>query len=1065
MSARRIFGREARVNQSGLVRRIAGVLVCCVLCAVPVFGQSVDTGVLGRVSDASGGVIPGASVTIRNVATGIEQQVVTGSDGAFQVRYLGPGEHVANVALSGFRTERRTFTLRVGQMIRLDVNLQVGDLATSVEVVATGQLIETQSGVTGNVVTSETLANLPLSGRNFTSLGNLTAGVVASGTQFRASGARGMYQQVSFDGVSATNNRGNNLFMYPSVDAVEEFKVQATNYTAEYGGHAGANVQLQLKSGSNNFRGSVFEYVRNDALDARNFFAPAPSPKPQLDRHQFGGVIGGPIRRNKTFFMFSYEGVRETRESVAQTNYLTEEMRRGDFSGVSGVIRDPFTGLAFPGNIIPSNRLDPLAVSLINKYQPLPNQSGANNFRGLSLNEDTTNQFITRVDHVLSPRQKIFGHYLYQGKDNPSTPVNPEFPVARLFNNHSVALQHVTTWSAHVLNEVRFGYMRGDLNRLSPRRLTGFSVEKDLGISGMLVGGPGGRPPNELEIGFPSISISGFNGFGDGTGGEGIDKSQTYQFVNNLTVIRGSHGLKIGADVRRLMGDATSVNSPFGAIDFTRDITGNAVAAFMMGYPRTARTPEGIPIGGIRQWRYGFYLQDDWRVKSRLTLNLGLRYDHNRIPVDVNGASRTLRFDLDPSGPVLWPKPGEVVSEGLYINTQRHWAPRLGFALQLSDKAVVRGGYGVFNMALHLDNINTLGTNPPTASVQVTNPSLNPIATLGNPLPAALVPAITIFNVTSAEVDRNHRDGYYQNWNVAAGYELSPTSVLEVRYVGSWGSHLDSSLTNFNSPDPDPTASALNLQARRPYPAFGRIRMWVTDGESRYHSLQSEYKQRGPWGLDLTAAYTLSTLRDNQQGGLNASRARRQNPRDLSAEWGPSADDIRNRLVIGYVWEIPFGSGLTGVTGALVKGWQFSGIATFQSGSPIFISQDGDALNTDSEDIRPNLVSGEDPNLSGSERSISKWFNTAAFTRATVTYGDSQRNPVVGPGRKVVDMSLAKSFPMTHGHRLQFRWEVFNALNTVNWNNPNGVLGNSNFGIISGAAAAREMQVSLKYLF
>lgn len=211
MSARRIFGREARVNQSGLVRRIAGVLVCCVLCAVPVFGQSVDTGVLGRVSDASGGVIPGASVTIRNVATGVEQQVVTGSDGAFQVRYLGPGEHVANVALSGFRTERRTFTLRVGQMIRLDVNLQVGDLATSVEVVATGQLIETQSGVTGNTVTSETLANLPITGRNFTSLGNLTAGVVASGTQFRASGARGMYQQVSFDGVSATNNRGNNL--------------------------------------------------------------------------------------------------------------------------------------------------------------------------------------------------------------------------------------------------------------------------------------------------------------------------------------------------------------------------------------------------------------------------------------------------------------------------------------------------------------------------------------------------------------------------------------------------------------------------------------------------------------------------------------------------------------------------------------------------------------------------------------------------------------------------------------------------------------------------------------
>jgi outer membrane receptor protein involved in Fe transport len=1038
-------------------------MTCCLSLVAPLAAQSVDTGVLGTVSDGSGSLVPGATVIVRNVATGVEQSVVTGPEGTFQVRYLSPGQYSAQVALSGFRTERRTFALRVGQMIRLEIAMQVGDLAESVEVVAEGQLIETQSGVTGNVVTSGTMQNLPISGRNFTSLGNLTAGVVASGTQFRASGARGMYQQVSFDGVSATNNRGNNLFMYPSIDAVEEFKVQATNYTAEYGGHAGANVQLQLKSGTNSFHGSVFEYLRDDALDARNYFSPAPNPKPQLERNQFGGVIGGPLRRNRTFFMFSYEGVRENQENVAQTSFLTEAMRQGDFSGVSGVIRDPLTGLAFANNIIPANRLDPVAVALINAYQPLPNQTGANNFRGLTLSEDKTDQYITRIDHVISPRQKVFGHYLYQGRDNPTTPINPNFPVARLFDNHSVAAQHVTTWSARLLNEFRFGYMRGDLQRLSPRVGTGFSIEEDLGIQGMRVGGPSGRPFTDIEVGFPTITIQGFNGFGDSTGGEAIDKSQTYQFVNNLTILRGGHGFKVGADVRRLLGDATSVNSPFGAIDFTRDITGNAAAAFMMGYPRTARTPEGIPIGGIRQWRVGFYVQDDWRVKPRLTLNLGLRYDHNFVPVDVNGVSRTLRFDLDPSGPVLWPGPGEVASDGLYINKHRHWAPRLGFAYQLTDRAVVRGGYGVFNMALHLDNINTLGTNPPNASVQITNPTLNPIATLANPLPASLLPTNTIFNVTSAEVDRNHRDGYYQNWNVAGAYQFSRSSVIEVRYVGARGSNLDSSLTNFNSPDPDPAASALALQSRRPYPAFGRIRMWVTDGESRYHSLQSEFKQRGPWGLEVTAAYTLSQLRDNQQGGLNAARARRQNPRDVASEWGDSADDIRNRLVVGYIWEIP--SRLRGLAGAILNDWQFSGIATFQSGSPIFINQDGDTLNTDSEDIRPDLVPGQDPNLPGSERTSARWFNTAAFTRATLTYGNSPRNPVVGPGRKVVDMSLAKAFRVRGEQRLQFRWEVFNAFNTVNWNNPNGTLGNTNFGVISGAQPARQMQLSLKYLF
>jgi len=665
---------------------------------------------------------------------------------------------------------------------------------------------------------------------------------------------------------------------------------------------------------------------------------------------------------------------------------------------------------------------------------------------------------------VLGPKQKIFGHYLYQGRDNPTTPVNPDFLAPRVFNNHSVAIQHVTTWSSSILNEIRFGYMRGDLNRLSPRRNTGFTVEGDLGIRGMLVGGPNGRPPNELEIGFPTINIQGFNGFGDNVGGEGVDKSQTFQFVDNLTLIRGRHALKVGADIRRLKGDATSTNAPFGALDFTRDISGHAAAAFILGYPRTARTPEGIPIGGIRQWRHGFYVQDDWRMNPRLTVNFGLRYDHNMPPQDINGVSRTLRFDLDPRGPVLWPGPGEVVDE-LYINKHRHWAPRLGFAYQMNPKLVFRGGYGVFNMALHLDNINTLGTNPPTASVQVTNPTLNPLATIANPFPAALVPANTIFNVTSAEVDRNHRDGYYQNWNVAVGYELSRAAVFEVRYVGAKGTNLDTSLTNFNSPDPDPTAGAVSLQSRRPYPAFGRIRMWMTDGESDYQSLQSEFKHRGPWGLNLTVAYTLSELNDNQQGGLNASRGRRQNPRSLEGEYAQSADDQRHRLVVGYVWDIPFGSGLTGVAGALLKGWQFSGLGIFNSGSPIFINQDGDTLNVDSEEIRPNLVSGQDPTLPSDERSLARWFKTAAFTRATVTYGTSPRNPVVGPGRKVVDLSLAKSFRVQNGQQIQFRVEAFNGFNWVNWGNPNGTLGNSNFGIISSAAAAREMQLSLKYSF
>lgn len=1069
-----INGGRALVPRDSPLRVLA--LAACVatlwaICSAPAWAQSVDTGVFGSVADESGGVLPGATVTVTNQATGVQNVVVTGASGTYEVRYLRRGEYLIDVSIEGFRPERRSFSLVGGQLIRLDYRLRIGDMTETVNVVAAGQLVETQSGVTGNVVTAETIANLPLSGRSFESLGDLTAGVVTSrsavagGTQFRAGGARGMYQQVSFDGVSALNNRGNLLFMYPTLDAVEEFKVQATNYTAEYGGHAGANVQLQLKSGTNRFSGTAFNYWSDDALNSRNYFAPAPNPKPQLERYQFGGVLGGPIRTNRTFFMVAYEGVRENRETVTQTNMLTEAMRRGDFSAVPTVITDPMTGLPFPGNIIPASRLDPIALSLLSQYQPLPNQSGSFNYKGVSGSKDTTNQFIARVDHVISNRQKVFAHYIYQNRDNPNTPVNPNFLVARLFQNHSAAAQHVTNWGSSLLNEVRFGYQRGNLNRLSPRRSSGFNVEEDLGIQNWLVGGPNGRPPSEDEIGFPAFSIQDFNGFGDSAAGEGVDKSQTYQFVDNVTRIRGQHALKMGVDVRRIMGDATSVNTPYGSQSFTRDITGNAAAAFMLGYPRTAQSPEGIPISGIRQWRTGLYVQDDWRITDRLTANLGLRYDHNTVPKDINGVSRTLRFDLDPKGPVLWPEPGEVVDQ-LYLNKHLRWSPRLGVAYRMTDKMVLRGGYGVFVMGIHLDNINTLASNPPTSSLLFTNPTRNPVATIGNPLPKELLPANPIFNITSAEVDRNHRDGYYQNWNVAMAYELTSKAAAEVRYVGSRGNNLESGLTNFNSPQPDPNASALDLQSRRPYPQFARIRMWVTDGISDYHSLQTEYKHRALWGLNFSVAYTLSQLKDNQHQGLNFGGERRQNPRSLEGEYANSIDDVRQTLVVGYVWDIPFGRNLTGLWGGLLKGWQFSGVGKINSGSPIYISQDGDTLNTDSGSaIRPNLVPGQNPILPSSERTADRWFNTAAFARATETYGNTPRNPVTGPGRNNLDTSLAKSFPVHGNQRVEFRWEVFNALNTVNWGAPNGTLGSPTFGRISSALPAREMQLSLKYLF
>jgi hypothetical protein len=1056
----------------------SSVTVCLfgALSVIALWSQSVDTGILGTISDSSGAVIAGATVNITHSATGTVHTVVTGGNGAYEVRYLVPGEYVVDVRQAGFRSERSSsITLRIGQMARVNFTIQVGEISEQVQVTAQGVLLETQNGVVGGVVSGERIVNLPLNGRNFVQLGDLTPGVItatsSTSSTFRANGARVYYQQASFDGVTVIDNRNNQVAMYPTMDAVQEFKVQTADYSAEYGGHAGANVQLQFRSGTNVFHGELFEFLRNNIFDARNFFSPAPNPKPTLRRNQFGGIADGPIIHNKTFFMASYEGTRERRQTAGTTSVLTQAQRQGDFSG-SGAITDPLSGAPFANNLIPQSRLDPVSVNIINKYMPLPNLTGAINYAGASRSSITQDQYIGRIDHTFGPKDQVFGHYFYHGGNYPSVSINPNFPAENYFRNQSVAFQYLHTFSAMTLNEFRFGYAKGTNISLSPRRNSTFTPESSLGIFGMKVGGLNGPATPPMNIGFPRIAISGYVNMGDTSGGYAIDRSVSPQFVDNVSLIRGAHGLKTGVDIRPLSDDATTVNSAWGQIAFTPDITGNAAAAYMLGFPKTDSTPEGLTVSAVHQWRSAFYFQDDWRVNSRLTLNLGVRYDLNLLPQETNGVSRTLRFDMGPQ-PVLWPAPGQVVD--LYIMKHKNIAPRFGFAYRLRDTWALRGGYGIFTMTANFNQTNTLQLNAPNASIQVTNTNLNPVATIQNPFPASLVPANPIYNVLSAEVDRNHKNGYYQTWNISVGKEISHSDMLEVRYLGAKGTHLDTAIENFNSPDPDPNATT--IQSRRPYPQFGRIRLWDSDGNSNYNSLQAHFEHRLNRGLSMTIAYTLSHLIDDQGGALNGTRAVSQNPRCVRCNMrADSLDDQRHSLVTGYVWEIPFGSSLKGLPGGVLKGWMLGGILTLRRGSPISISQSGDNLNIDPagpatgsysyNEIRPDNVPGLSPTLPSSERSVKRWFNTAAFTRALVTYGTSPRDPVVGPGISTLDMSVSKSFRFREKQQIQFRWEAFNSLNKPQFGNPGGVLGMSSYGVITGTSKNnREMQLALKYMF
>jgi hypothetical protein len=415
-------------------------------------GQTLDTGILGTITDPGGAIVPAASVTITQPSTGLSRSVTAGADGGYEVRYLTPGEYTVEVRAPGFKAERRSgIVLQISQLARIDFSLQVGQVQETVEVTATAPILQTESAVLGEVVATERIVNLPLNGRNFLQLATLTPGVVvreesnAERTRVLANGSRDIWMQVNIGGITAVNNRANFVNFYPSVDAIQEFKVQSANYSAEYGGNAGANINMQIRSGSNRFHGTAFEFLRNDHLDARGYFRPRPLPKDVLRRNQFGAVFSGPVVRDNTFFMASYEGMRSKIERAGTAVVPTPEMRRGDFSAVSGAITDPLTGTPFSGNIIPQNRLNPVSVNLINNYVPLPNVAGAANFAGVTSNIVNINQGIGRIDHSFGPHDQVFFHYIRSARDFPNTELSPFFFYNATFPNESLAAQHIHT--------------------------------------------------------------------------------------------------------------------------------------------------------------------------------------------------------------------------------------------------------------------------------------------------------------------------------------------------------------------------------------------------------------------------------------------------------------------------------------------------------------------------------------------------------------------------------------------------------------------------------------------
>lgn len=1059
------------------VSALLGLLTA--VSASPQGGES--TQILGVVEDISGSVVPGVTISVTNVATGQQRLVTSGESGNYVVTNIVPGEYVVRAEKQGFKTEVRSgLTLQLNQKARVDIKLSIGTVSETVEVSARGVILNTDDATLGNVVEQKRVVDLPLNGRNFANLAGLMPGVIkgiSSNTNqygrkdtaiaISANGMRENQGQVLYDGVSTAWNINNATFFRASIEAIQEFKVHAGTYSAEYGHNAGAQVEILTKPGTNRLHGALFEFLRNDNFDARNYFRPRPLSKDVLQRNQFGFVLSGPVwipkvynGRDRTFWMVNFEGQREKQEAASIASVVPDAFRTGDFSSLTTPLRDPLGG-TFPGNRIPASRLSAISQRYL-EIHPRPNLPGVSaNMAGVDQQINNTDQVFTRGDHNIGDNDKLFARVALFNYDFPTIPINYFSTVNSRITARNAVLSETHIFSPNLINEAKLGFNRNWILRSNPRTNTDFDPQS-VGLTGIVAGlPPFQRPLNSLETGFVPMAITGYLTLGDGDLLPDFNVSETWQLVDSVTWTSGVHTFKAGIDFRRLRMDRAGANVPRGQFTFNGEITGNPIADFLIGYAAQSQSPEGILPVQFRQRTYAFYVQDEWKASRKLTLSLGMRYDYVGPTIEKNGIQRALR--LDRPGGYLFPETSAPI-EGrdpipLYRAEKNRFWPRLGLAYRPAEGWVVRMGGGVFNNANQMNNLTVFSDPERRAS---NNYFWNPqnFITFSNPFPASGVAAIPPINVVYVSPDRVN--AFNVQWSASVQRQLSESTVFEVAYVGSQASHLDNS-RNLNDAPP----GSVPLQPNRAYPLWGTIRYLASDAKSYYQSLQLRGERRFSRGFSFLASYTWAHNIDQAYGtneSLPFTPGGVQNQNCFRCERASSGFDYRHRFTTSYLWTIPTPADWRGPLAFGLKNWSFNGIVTYQTGFPFTVTQAGNRQNTGSATQRPDYVPGQNPQLSDPDPS--RWFNTDAFMFAVNKYGDVGRNTLRQPGMKVWDIGVFKEFPVREGHRFQFRWEAFNLWNTPQFRAPSAQLGAANFGVITSTwLDNRQMQFALKYLF
>jgi outer membrane receptor protein involved in Fe transport len=1058
----------------------ASVAVAAVLfCAVPGFAQVDRATLTGVVRDSSDAVVPNARVTVTSLATNVATTVTTSGSGVYLVVNLMPGEYLVQAEAAGFQRYEQTVSLELGARSRLDLSLALGSIGETVKVEGVTPLLSTESAVVGTVVDTMEVDTLPLAIRNWDDLLAMVPGVQsdryteqAGGTSSGRTGGvsvhgnRSLQNNFLLDGV-ANNSFSTNVqelttqISRPSVDAIDEFKVVTSPYAAEYGWSPGAAIIVNTKSGTNQLRGTVYDFYRDDRMDTINYFAKAANqPKATNNQNQFGGNLGGPIPGMRAFFFVDYEGTRLKQGVLRTGNVMTADQRRGVFTST---IRDPLTGQPFPNNTIPANRIDPVAANIM-QLVPLPNTTGANNFIRQPNVEDDSDRYLVRMDVPLGNSNNLFVRYIGSNRvrfvpgwfggvlDGTSTSAWGR----NFLDSHAVVGGWNRVLGAHLVNESRVSWATG----------TNDGQQDPFGQSGMEQIGFRGVPDDpRVAGGIVGVDIDGHIRLGSPNFMPKFQNTSQVQWLNTTTWMRGSHQVKFGVDLMMPMrNEYFDVAPTRGNLRFQSTFTGHAFADFLLGYPNRAELTN-VFVVNQELWSSSVFVQDDWKPTDKLTLNLGVRYDFMTPPTERD--NRMANFDPSGSGTLVFASDGSLADRALVKPDTNNFAPRIGAIYRLTERTLVRGGYGVFfNQFDRIGSEDQLALNPPgLTNIQVNSASgaTTPVFFMKDGFPANyLDPSnLVIRNLKLRAAFEDAPRTMVQQFGGGVEHELARNMVVSADATASSTSHL-AVLRNLNQP----MRGTLDANGAVPYPNFGNIQAREMTGEASYQGVDLSFEKRFTDGYGYRVSYTLGESRDQAPEHLAASSGRAQDSRNLESWEGPSDFDIRHRFVANFIVELPFGEGKAmlqdGVGSAILGGWLVSGIYSARSGRPFTVTQGNNNVGADHTGL-PNLTG--DPE---GAQTVAQWFNPAAFTPVpSGSFGNAGRNILRGPGWITFDMSVQKRVRFTDRANLTLRLDVFNLFNRANFGLPAAnIAAPATVGVISTLAGdPRVMQLSIRFGF